>query len=113
VIYPDANPNVIVNLGPLGLEYILLVGDVGYFRKRVVEPYAAAGRLKIVAEVPKFCYPVYVTHPADTDNSILKRALTGLRQIHVDRPAIVSGSSALPGRRAVGVSAIKMRTKDN
>ncbi len=83
VTYPDTNPNMIVNLGPLGLEYILSVGGAGYFRKRMVEPHIAAGRLKIVAKAPKFSYPIYVTHSANTDSAILKRALTGLRQIHL------------------------------
>jgi len=83
VTYPDTNPNMIVNLGPLGLEYILSVGGAGYFRKRMVEPHVAAGRLKIVAKAPKFSYPIYVTHSANTDSAILKRALTGLRQIHL------------------------------
>jgi len=85
VTYPDTNPNMIVNLGPLGLEYILSVGGAGYFRKRMVDPHVAAGRLKIVARAPKFSYPVYVTHSANTDSAILKRALTGLRQIHLER----------------------------
>jgi DNA-binding transcriptional LysR family regulator len=91
VTYPDKNPNMIVNLGPLGLEYILSVGGAGYFRKRVVDPHVAAGRLKIVTKAPKFSYPVYVTHAANTESAILKRALTGLRQIHVGRKP--------PGRR--------------
>lgn len=85
VTYPDTNPDMIVNLGPLGLEYILSVGGAGYFRKRVVEPHVAAGRLKIVSKAPKFSYPVYVTHATDTESAILKRALMGLRQIHIDR----------------------------
>ena len=85
VTYPDVNPNMVVNLGPLGLEYILSVGGAGYFRKRVVEPHVAAGRLTIVRKAPKFSYPVYVTHAADTESAVLKRALEGLRKIQRDR----------------------------
>jgi DNA-binding transcriptional LysR family regulator len=94
VTYPDTNPNMIVNLGPLGLEYILSMGGAGYFRKRMVEPHVAAGRLKIVAKAPKFSYPVYVTHSAATDSPTLKRALTGLRQIHMRRKPPRRGKNA-------------------
>jgi DNA-binding transcriptional LysR family regulator len=81
--YPDTTPNMIVNLGPLGLDYILSVGGAGYFRRRMVEPHIKAGRLKIVAKAPRFSYPIYVTHSANTDRALLKRALTGLRQTQV------------------------------
>jgi DNA-binding transcriptional LysR family regulator len=81
--YPDTNPNMIVNLGPLGLEYILSVGGAGYFRRRMVDPHIAAGRLKIVDKAPKFSYPVYATYSANADGAILKRALTGLRHIQL------------------------------
>ena len=74
---------MIVNLGPLGLEYILSVGGAGYFRRRMVDPHIAAGRLKIVDKAPKFSYPVYATYSANADGAILKRALTGLRHIQL------------------------------
>lgn len=85
VTYPQTSPNMVVNLGPLGLEYILSVGGAGYFRRRVVLPHIAAGRLRIVAKAPKFSYPIYAIHSANADNSTLKRALSGLRQIEVAR----------------------------
>ena len=85
VTYPETSPNMIVNLGPLGLEYILSAGGAGYFRKRVVQPYISAGRLRIVAKAPKFSYPIYAIHASNVDNAILKRALSGLRQVPVTR----------------------------
>jgi DNA-binding transcriptional LysR family regulator len=83
--FPDTIPNMIVNLGPLGLEYILSAGGAGYFRKRVVQPYISAGRLRSVAKAPKFSYPIYAVYSSNSDNVILKRALSGLRQVQAGR----------------------------
>jgi hypothetical protein len=89
---------MVVNLGPLGLEYILSVGGAGYFRRRMVEPHIAAGRLKIVSKAPIFSYPVYATHSANADGAILKRALTGLRHIQLSgkKPGIRGKSGRTP-----------------
>lgn len=83
--YPETSPNMIVNLGPLGLEYILSAGGAGYFRKRVVQPHISAGRLRMVAKAPKFSYPIYAIHSSNVENAILNRALSGLRQVPVAR----------------------------
>ncbi|MGE0849693.1 MAG: LysR substrate-binding domain-containing protein [Hyphomicrobiaceae bacterium] len=78
---PDIIPNVSVNLGPLGLEYVLQVGGSGYFRMRAVEPYLAAGRLHIVPGMPQFSYPIYSVQSTSADEAIVGPAVAGLRAV--------------------------------
>jgi hypothetical protein len=70
-----------VNLGPLGLEYVLQVGGSGYFRMRAVEPYLAAGRLHIVPGMPQFSYPIYSVQSTSADEAIVGPAVAGLRAV--------------------------------
>jgi DNA-binding transcriptional LysR family regulator len=79
VSFPDVTPGLYANLGPLALNYVLLAGGSGYFRKQAVQPHVQAGQLHIVADAPKFSYPVYVVHSADVDETVLAPALAGLR----------------------------------
>jgi DNA-binding transcriptional LysR family regulator len=76
--FPDISPNVFVNLGPLGLSYILQAGGAGYFRMHVVEPHIAAGQLHIVPGMPHFSYPIYTVQSATADPVVVEAALTGL-----------------------------------
>ena len=77
----EATPSLFVNLGPLGLAYILSAGGSGYFRRRAVAPHLAAGRLRRVPDAPQFSYPVYAVHSADADDAVLGPALAGLRSV--------------------------------
>lgn len=80
--YPDlSNPGTHVNLGPLGLQYILRVGGSGYFRRHVVAPYLRSGRLRLVRGAPEFLYPVYAVYAESADAKVLAPALTGLRYV--------------------------------
>lgn len=80
--YPDlSNPGTHVNLGPLGLQYILRVGGSGYFRRHVAAPYLRSGRLRLVGGAPEFLYPVYAVYAQGADAKVLAPALTGLRHV--------------------------------
>jgi DNA-binding transcriptional LysR family regulator len=81
VSFPEATPGLFVNLGPLGLGYILSAGGSGYFRMRAVQPHIESGRLHLVPGTPQFSYPVYVVHSANADDAVLGPALTGLRTV--------------------------------
>ncbi len=85
VSFPEATPGLFVNLGPLGLDYVLSEGGSGYFRKRVVEPHVAAGRLHLVPGAPQFSYPVYVVYSSNVDDAVLVPALAGLRTVTAAR----------------------------
>ena len=76
-----SSPGVQVGLGPLGLDYILEAGGIGYFRQRVAEPHVAAGRLHVVPGSPEFVYPVYAVHASDrSDAEVIGTALRGMRE---------------------------------
>jgi DNA-binding transcriptional LysR family regulator len=79
--FPESMPGLFVNLGPLGLNYVLSAGGSGYFRMRAVQPHIASGRMHIVPGMPRFSYPVYVVHSANADDAVLSPALAGLHAI--------------------------------
>jgi LysR family transcriptional regulator, flagellar master operon regulator len=79
--FPEAIPSLFVNLGPLGLSYILSSGGSGYFRVRAVQPHIASGRLRLVPRAPQFSFPIYVVYSAGGDDAVLGPALAGLRTV--------------------------------
>jgi LysR family transcriptional regulator, flagellar master operon regulator len=68
-----------VNLGPLGLAYILEAGGSGYFRLGAVRPHLRSGRLELVTGAREFLYPAYAVHAEDGDAELMRTALAGLR----------------------------------
>ncbi len=75
---PEAG--LVVDLGPLGLGYILEAGGQGYFRLGAVKPHLDAGRLALVPEAPEFPYPAYaIFSEGRGDLDLLEQALEGLR----------------------------------
>ena len=78
---PHVAPDLSFDLGPLALSYLLTAGGSGYVRMSAVEPHIAEGRLHLVPEMPQFSYPVYAVHSANSDESVVGPALTGLHSI--------------------------------
>lgn len=79
--FPErAVPGLFMELGSLGLRYILEYGGSGYFPRRVVAPHVAAGRLFLVRRAPSFSYPAYVVYPSEADREVLDPVLGGLRE---------------------------------
>jgi LysR family transcriptional regulator, flagellar master operon regulator len=83
--FPEATPGLFVNLGPLGLSYVLSAGGSGYFRTRAIQLHMASGRLRLVPGTPQFSYPVYVVYSATADDAVLGPALAGLRTVSAAR----------------------------
>ncbi len=79
--FPElSNTGMTLNLGTLGLNYILANGGSGYFPKRVIETHVNAGRLSVNEEAPVFRHPVYVAHSMSSEQEILNIATCGLYQ---------------------------------
>lgn len=55
-------PGLMVGLGPLGLNYILRAGGMGYFRRGVARPFIESGQLEIVEGAREFTYPAYAVY---------------------------------------------------
>lgn len=80
--FPEqSNPGLYVDLGPLGLQFILKAGGSGYFRQHAVAPHLRAKRLSLVRGAPEFLYPAYAVYPEAADPKIVTPALTGLRHV--------------------------------
>ena len=82
VSFPEAtNPGLFVGLGPLARDYILKAGGAGYFRMRAVQSYLENGRLHRVHDAPEFSYPAYAVYGANSDETVMRPALEGLRAV--------------------------------
>lgn len=78
----SGRPGLMVGLGPLGLNYILRAGGMGYFRKGAVLPHIDAGELERVAHAPEFTYPAYAVYAEGGESRPdLHAALSGLRHV--------------------------------
>jgi DNA-binding transcriptional LysR family regulator len=75
-------PGLLVGLGPLGLNYILRVGGMGYFRMGAVKPYLESGQLQLVDDAPQFTYPAYAVYPESAEaRGDVQEALRGLKEV--------------------------------
>ena len=80
--YPElSSPGTYVDLGPLGLQYILRAGGSGYFRQQAAAPHLRSGKLKLVRGAPEYLYPAYAVYAEDADAKLVMPALTGLRHV--------------------------------
>lgn len=78
----SGKPGLLVGLGPLGLNYILRAGGMGYFRKGAVAPYLQSGELEKVEHAPEFTYPAYAVYAEESETRPgLQAALEGLRSV--------------------------------
>jgi len=79
--YPDrAVPGLFMELGSLGLRYILEYGGSGYFPRRVVMPHVLDKRLFLVRGAATFSYPAFLVYPAEADLDELGPVLDGIRE---------------------------------
>jgi DNA-binding transcriptional LysR family regulator len=75
-------PGLLVGLGPLGLNYILRVGGMGYFRMGAVRPHLESGQLRLVDDAPRLTYPAYAVYPEAAEaREDVKEALRGLKEV--------------------------------
>ncbi|MDW6023425.1 LysR family transcriptional regulator [Mesorhizobium sp. BAC0120] len=75
-------PGLFVGLGPLGLNYILRAGGMGFFRRGAVKPHIEAGELELVAGAPEFTYPAYAVYPeSGASRAAVQDALRGLKAV--------------------------------
>lgn len=79
--YPDlVNPGLNLDLGALGLEYLLGNDASGYFPLRLVRGLLSRGRVRSPKRARRFVYPVYMVYPEARDEEAYEPILTGLRR---------------------------------
>lgn len=75
------SPRLSIDLGTMGVNILLQTPSSGYFPLRVVAPHIASGRLKIVADAPRFFYPAYAILPDIMDDDTRSLVVGGLQQV--------------------------------
>ena len=81
--YPELrSPRTTMNLGTVGLDYIVENGRAGYFPARTVEDAITTGTVHLVADAPAFPFPTYVAWQIDIDNeAVVREAVRLLRRV--------------------------------
>lgn len=79
---PDlAHPGLTLDLGTLGVNYLLENAATGYFPLRVAKPYLKNERLSLIGRAPRFVYPAYAVYPEERDEDAFAPFLDGLRKL--------------------------------
>jgi DNA-binding transcriptional LysR family regulator len=74
-------PGLSLDLGTLGVTYIVATGSSGYFPIRSAQPYIDSGELTLMKRSPRFVYPAYAVYPEDRDEEAYEPILSSLKQI--------------------------------
>jgi len=78
--FPDqTNPALNLDIGALGIDYLLARDAQAYFPRRLVQPHIERGRLKLSRRARRFTYPVYMVYPEARDEEAYEPILQGLR----------------------------------
>jgi LysR family transcriptional regulator, flagellar master operon regulator len=79
--FPEhANPALNLDLGPMGLDYLLANECSGYFPARMVRGLISRGRVREPKRARKFIYPVYMVYPETRNEEAYEPILRGLRR---------------------------------
>ena len=76
-----ATPPLTLNVGTLGISFLLENQASGYFPLRVAAPFVQSGALTLVKDAPVFTYPVYGAYPEEHDSQVITPVLNGLRHV--------------------------------
>ncbi len=86
--FPDlVTPGLYMEIGSLGLKYLLQNRASAYLPRRLVQQPLAEGRLRLVPQAPAFHYPAYVVYPAAGNPEVLRLVLGNLRSAAQQRAA--------------------------
>lgn len=79
--FPDMlRPAIYMELGALGLGYLLQNEATAYFPKRLVAALVEQGHLRIKQNAPVFTYPAYVVYSEDGDSDTMGQAIGLLKR---------------------------------
>ncbi len=86
--FPDlVTPGLYMEIGSLGLKYLLQNRASAYLPRRLVQQPLAEGRLRLVPQAPAFHYPAYVVYPVAGNPEVLRLVLGNLRSAAQQRAA--------------------------
>lgn len=79
--YPElVQTGLNLDIGSLGVDFLLTNVASGYFPLRLVKTHIARGRLRLNKRARKFVYPVFMVYPEDRDEAAYEPILEGLRK---------------------------------
>lgn len=79
--YPErANPGLNLDIGTVGIDYILNNDVSAYFPLRIARPHLSRGRLKQPKRARRFVYPVYMVYPETRDEEAYEPVMESLRR---------------------------------
>jgi len=79
--FPEfSRPGLNLDLGSLGVDYLLQSAASAYLPYRLVKPYLARGRLRIAKGARKFVTPVYMVYPEARNEEAYEPILQLLRK---------------------------------
>jgi DNA-binding transcriptional LysR family regulator len=79
--FPEhVNPGLSLDVGAIGLEYMLKTPSSGYCPLRMAKHHLRRRRLRLPARARKFVYPVYMVYPEARDEEAFEPMLATLRQ---------------------------------
>jgi len=80
--FPEiTTPRVSLDMGSLGIKYLLLTSSSGYFPKRIAQPLIDNGDIRIVDWAPSFKYPAYLAYSDNIDIELIKNIQQGINVI--------------------------------
>jgi len=68
------NPGLTFSLGAMVAEYVINRRAAAFLPARYVKPYLDSGRLHLVADAPRFPYPVWAVWREDLDSDLRQHA---------------------------------------
>lgn len=74
------NAGLNLDVGGMGLDYMLEHPCTAYLPMRVCKPYLARKRMRLAARSRKFSYPVFMAYPEYRDEEAYEPILRGLRE---------------------------------
>lgn len=78
--FPElSNPGLTLDMGMIGINYLLGKRASGYFPVRLLKDHLANGELRLMKRAPRFVYPAYAVYPQDRDEEAYEPILEGLR----------------------------------
>jgi DNA-binding transcriptional LysR family regulator len=79
--FPEhSKPGLSLDLGTLGIDYLLQARGTAYFPYRIVKPHLQSGRLRVSRRVRRFTYPVAMVYPEERDEEAYEPILASLRR---------------------------------
>ena len=78
--FPEhVNPGLSLDVGAIGLDYMLSTPSSGYCPLRIAKKHIRRGRLRMPARARNFVYPVYMVYPETRDEDAFEPILNALR----------------------------------